>query len=158
MGLHSGHILLSNIGAIDHYEYRPIGDIVNGATRIEGLGKALGVSILVSDEALRDVEGMLTREVGTFVLMGKSTALKLYQLMCRAEDATPAQQEACLVFPQALAAFARRSWEEAIKLFTHCSTVLGTDSVSDYYINLCSNYQQQSPPDQWDGTIYMDRK
>ncbi len=39
--MHSGHILLGNVGAIDHYEYRPIGDIVNTATRIEGINKFL---------------------------------------------------------------------------------------------------------------------
>lgn len=158
IGLHSGHILLSNIGAIDHYEYRPIGDIVNGATRIEGVGKLLGASILVSDEALTGVEGMQTREVGTFVVVGKSTPLRLYQLMCRAEEATSGQQEACLVFARALTAFRARDWEEAIKFFTRARSALGSDSVSSYYINLCSQYQQQSPPDQWDGTIYVDRK
>lgn len=158
MGLHSGHIFLGNIGAMDHYEYRPIGDIVNGATRIEGLGKLLGAPILVSGEALYGVEGMLTREVGTFVFVGKSAPLTVYQLMGRANEATSGQEEACVAFGRALTAFRSRSWGEAINLFTRSKMALGNDSVSDYYLTLCSQYQQQNPPDEWDGTIYLDRK
>ena len=61
IGLHSGNFLLSSIGAIDHYEYRPVGDIVNTATRIEGLNKFLGTWVLVSDEVLEEIEGFLDR-------------------------------------------------------------------------------------------------
>ncbi|NNG45717.1 MAG: adenylate/guanylate cyclase domain-containing protein, partial [Deltaproteobacteria bacterium] len=39
IGLHSGEIVLGNVGAGHHFEYRPVGDIVNTATRIEGLNK-----------------------------------------------------------------------------------------------------------------------
>ena len=39
IGVHCGQILLGNIGALDHYEYTPMGDIVNTASRIEGLNK-----------------------------------------------------------------------------------------------------------------------
>ncbi len=35
IGLHCGQILLGHIGALDHYEYTPMGDIVNTASRIE---------------------------------------------------------------------------------------------------------------------------
>jgi adenylate cyclase len=36
-GLHSGELLLGSIGASQHYEYQAVGDMVNTATRIEGL-------------------------------------------------------------------------------------------------------------------------
>ncbi|MFO7971863.1 MAG: adenylate/guanylate cyclase domain-containing protein, partial [Desulfobacterales bacterium] len=58
MGIHSGYISLSNIGAINHYEYRPVGDIVNTASRIEALNRYLGTRILVSQEVLYDIDGL----------------------------------------------------------------------------------------------------
>lgn len=158
LGLHSGHFLLSNIGAIDHYEYRPIGDIVNTATRIEGLNKYLKTSILVSSEVLHGLEGLLVREVGSFIVAGKSTPLTLYQLVGRAEEATSAQHEAGSLCAQAIAAFRSRRWEESGELFMKCKAILEEDGVSDFYIGLCSRYQQHPPPDGWDGTIQMDRK
>ena len=39
IGVHCGQILLGHIGALEHYEYTPMGDIVNTASRIEGLNK-----------------------------------------------------------------------------------------------------------------------
>ncbi len=47
IGLHSGQLLLGSVGAMDHYEYRAVGDIVNTATRLEGLNKHLGTRLLV---------------------------------------------------------------------------------------------------------------
>ncbi|MEW6571852.1 MAG: adenylate/guanylate cyclase domain-containing protein [Nitrospirota bacterium] len=44
IGLHCGQILLGHIGALDHYEYTPMGDIVNTASRIEGLNKHVGTT------------------------------------------------------------------------------------------------------------------
>ena len=52
IGLHSGNIILGSIGAMDHYEYHPIGDIVNTSERIQGLNKYLGTRILVSEEVI----------------------------------------------------------------------------------------------------------
>jgi adenylate cyclase len=63
------------MGAMDHYEYRPIGDIVNTATRVEGLNKYLGTRVLASEEVIHQLDGFLTREVGTFLLAGKSKPL-----------------------------------------------------------------------------------
>ena len=50
IGLHAGPMLLGSIGALDHYEYRAVGDMVNTASRVEGLNKFLGTQILVSAE------------------------------------------------------------------------------------------------------------
>jgi adenylate cyclase len=52
VGIHAGEMLLGNIGAGKHFEYRPVGDIVNTASRLEGLNKHLGTKMLVSDEAI----------------------------------------------------------------------------------------------------------
>ena len=67
-----GRLLLGSVGAMDHYEYRAVGDIVNTATRLEGLNKHLGTRILVSADVLQGLDGLLTRELGAFLLAGKS--------------------------------------------------------------------------------------
>jgi len=63
IGLHGGRMLLGNIGAMDHYEYRAVGDIVTTATRIEGLNKHLRTQILASRTIIDDLEGFSTREL-----------------------------------------------------------------------------------------------
>ena len=81
IGLHSGRLLLGSVGAMDHYEYRAVGDIVNTATRLEGLNKHLGTRLLVSAEVLHGLEGLMTRELGSFLLAGKSRPIVVHELL-----------------------------------------------------------------------------
>ena len=158
IGLHSGHILLGNIGAIDHYEYRPIGDIVNTTTRIESLNKYLGTRILVSEKVIHQLDGFLEREVGEFVLVGKSSPLVVHELIGRREESDEKGEAGCAVFAEALAAFKKQSWDEAIKKFRQSIGAFGEDKPSDFYLKLCEHYKGNPPGEPWNGIIQMDKK
>src|SRR5690606_26091899 len=91
IGLHTGPIRLGNIGGKRHVEFRAVGGIVNTASRIEGLNKQLRTRILVSGETLDGVEGFLTRELGTFLLPGKTSPVVVHELLGTADQATSGQ-------------------------------------------------------------------
>ena len=158
IGLHSGNILLGNIGAIDHYEYRPVGDIVNTATRIEGLNKQIGTRILVTREVIGHLEGFLAREIGEFKLAGKMKPVVIHELLCRLEESDERQVKAYAVFGMALDAFRRQLWDDAIKGFHETAELLGGDSPSDFYIKLCSYNREHQPEGLWDAIIHMEKK
>ena len=158
IGLHSGPILLGYIGAMDHYAYRPLGDIVNTTTRVEGLNKYLGTGILATEEVVHQLDQFLTREIGTFLLVGKTKPLTIYGLVGLPEDSLESQKRGCLIFTDALAAFRRRSWEEAIERFHESNEYFGEDGPSRFYIRLCDQYQKEPPAEDWNGVIRMDRK
>lgn len=158
IGLHSGYIVLGHIGAAGHYEYRAVGDIVNTATRIEGLNKYLGTRILVSEDVISHLEGFLTRELGKFVLVGKSKPVVVHELLCRTEELNGQKRNTCMAFAAALDAFRRRSWEAAMEKFYVCINNRGEDGPSQFYLKLCEQYSMRPPGDSWDGEVYMDKK
>lgn len=158
IGMHSGYISLGHIGALDHYEYRPVGDIVNTASRMEGLNKYLGTQIIVSEEVLLQLDGFLIRPLGRFILAGKSKPVEAYELICRIEECTEKQKDACREFNGALEAYRQQSWEDAIELFSKTLEICGEDGPSHFYLELCDNYRANPPETSWNGTVYLDKK
>ena len=158
IGLHCGQILLGHIGALDHYEYTPMGDIVNTASRIESLNKQLGTGLLVSDEMIHQLNGLLTRELGKFRLVGKIKPVGIHELLGRKEEVDENLKNACAIFAEALGAFRRQSWDEAREKFSRTIEKLGEDGPSRFYIKLCEDYKQNPPQEQWDGVVRMDKK
>jgi adenylate cyclase len=158
IALHSGHILLGNIGAFDHYEYRPVGDIVNTATRIERLNKHLSTKLLVTREVVSQLEGFLTRELGEFKLAGKTKPVTIYELVSRIEESNEQQQKAYEIFAEGFHAYRMQSWDEAIEKFQVCNDLIGNDGPSIFYINLCKKEKELEHRELWDGIIHLRRK
>jgi adenylate cyclase len=158
IGLHYGHMSLGHIGGMDRYEYRAVGDVVNTTSRIEGLNKYLGTQILASREAVEELDDFLTRELGTFVLAGKSQPIVIFEIMRRRDSIPAEQQDLCARFASALAAYRQGSWDEAALLLQECLGIAADDGPSSYYLKLCEQYLKQPPDGPWDGVISLDRK
>jgi adenylate cyclase len=158
IGLHYGDIFLGNIGGGDHYQHSVMGDIVNTASRIEGLNKHLGTRVLVSAEVIERLGGLLSRELGGFRLKGKTSAIVVHELVCRLEEADGKQRAGCAMFAEALAAFRERSWDEGAKKFLGCMESLPGDEPSRFYMRLCEQHKNRPPGEAWDGVVTMDAK
>jgi adenylate cyclase len=158
IGLHAGEIFLGNIGAGEHYEYGVTGDTVNTASRMDGLNKYLGTQILVSAEVMQGLNGFLTREAGTFLLKGKTQPVVVHELLCRLEEAEEKQILACAVFADAQQAFRQRAWGEAKTNFRRCIDLLGEDSLSRFYLELCEEHLKDPPGSSWTGVVEMTEK
>jgi adenylate cyclase len=156
IGLHSGYISLGSVGAINHYEYRPVGDIVNTTERIEKLNKILRTWILVSDDVLHQLEGFLTRKVGKFILKGKSKPVTIYELLCRTEECSDQQSNLFAIFTEGLNAYYKQSWQEAIQAFDACMKTYKQDGPSTYYLHLCKEYKSNPPDENWDGLVRLE--
>lgn len=155
IGLHFGELVMGHVGAMDHYEYRAVGDIVNTASRIESLNKQLGTNILVSKEVLQGVDGFITRELGSFLLLGKSKPLSLYELVDKDDQSKDIKSYADFI--TALRAFQAQQWCEAAEGFKNFIYKYGEDGPSRYYLDLCRQYLA-CPPVEWDGIMRIVKK
>jgi len=155
LGLHCGDLVLGHVGAVDHYEYRAVGDIVNTASRIEGLSKRLGTELLASDEMVGGLEDLRARPLGRFLLKGKTRALRICELVPpgRADDIPVVRRWER--FSEGLEAFRIGDWKGALACFEAAEREGGGDGPSAFYRRLCHRYLTEPPAGEWTGIVRL---
>jgi len=154
VGLESGEMLLGNIGAEQRYEYRAVGDIVNTASRIQGLNQLLGTRVLISAATLEGI-ALPARDVGTFLLRGKRAEVRVFEPLASGAHGLDAQ--GLDAFATALAAFRRGDWEQAQDRFAALAERLPNDGPTRYYAALVAT-MRANPPAAWAGVIRVTAK
>jgi adenylate cyclase len=150
-------VVIGHVGAVDHYEYRAVGDIVNTATRIEGLNKRLGTRVLASESVVEGLGDIHCRALGRFMLAGKTRPLTLYELIDAQDETAEAAHRDQTLFHSALHAFQAQQWREAAERFESFAERHPGDGPSRYYLDLCQRFDTD-PPEYWDGVLRIANK
>jgi adenylate cyclase len=158
-GLHAGQFSLGVIGAPPHLEYRATGDVVNTASRLEGLNKVLGTRILLSAETMAGLgDDFVTREVGEFLLAGKSIPMNIQELLGRRTEITLDQELLCNAFTEALAAYRAQDWARARQAFLDILKIFSEDGPTRFYLARLERDRISSEGTIWDGVIRIESK